>query len=150
MIATSVRLNKEIINEIRKVSAKPILTSGISLGGWVTNLHRGIYNTSTTYVKLMAGAYLGELFLKSKYRKLTSDLALENPDIIRRLLNFDTSSKRHKTQNIFPLLCKYDQCIEYDVQKETYTGYPLKPIDCGHITGALNTNALRSHLLSVL
>lgn len=150
MIATSVRLNEEIINEIKKENSRMIITSGISLGGWVTNLHRGIFNTSTAYAPLMAGAYLGELFLTSKYRKMASSLALENPDIIRRLLNFDKLFERHNTQNVFPLLSKFDQFIEYDVQKETYKGYPLKTIECGHVTGALNTNELRNHLLSVL
>ena len=150
MIASSVRLNEEIINDIRKVTSKPIVTSGISLGGWTTNLHRGIYNTSTAYVPLMAGAYLGELFLISKYRKMAADIALENPDKIRRLLNFDKLFKRHTTQNVYALLSRYDQFIEYDVQKETYKGFPLKTIECGHVTGALNTNELENHLLSVL
>lgn len=150
MIATSVRLNEEIINELKRGTIKPIITSGISLGGWISNLHHGIYNTSTVYAPLLAGAFLGELFLTSKYRKMTSDHALKNPVIIRRLLNFDGLFKRHNTQNVFPLLSKFDQFIEYDVQKETYKGYSLKTIDCGHITGALNKNELRGHLLSVL
>jgi hypothetical protein len=150
MIATSVRLNEEIIREIRKESTKAIITSGISLGGWVTNLHRGIYNTSTAYAPLMAGAFLGELFLKSKFRKMTSDLALNNPEEIRRVLNFNALFRRQDSQNLSPLLSKYDQFIEYDVQKETYRGYPLKTIEYGHITGAMNSTALRSHLLSVL
>jgi len=150
MIATSVRLNEEIINEIRKVAPGPIITNGISLGGWITNLHRGIFNTSTAYVPLLAGAYLGELFLKSKYRKLTSDIALENPEKIRRLLNFDQCFKSQNTQNVFPLLARHDQFIEYEVQKKTYNGYPLKTIERGHVTGALTTGALADHLLSVL
>lgn len=150
MIAISVRLNEEIINGIRKVSSKPIITSGISLGGWTTNLHRGIFNTSTAYAPLLAGAYLGELFLTSKYRKMCADTALENPEKIRRLLNFDKLFKRQTTQNVYALLSRYDQFIEYDVQKETYQGYPLKTIECGHVTGALNKNELKNHLLSVL
>ncbi len=73
MIATSVKLNEEIIQQVKKATSQPIITSGISLGGWVTNLHRGIYNSSTAYAPLMAGTFLGELFIKSKYRifKLT-------------------------------------------------------------------------------
>jgi hypothetical protein len=150
MIATSVRLNEEIITAVKKISTGPIVTSGISLGGWVTNLHRGIYNSSTAYAPLMAGAYLGELFLKSKYRKMASKIALNNPEDIRRVLNFDDVFKRRDTQNLFPLLSKYDQFIEYDVQKESYNGYPLKTIERGHVTGAISAAEHRSHLLSVL
>ncbi|HSI75185.1 MAG TPA: hypothetical protein VK957_04810 [Lunatimonas sp.] len=150
MIATSVTLNEEIINEIRKVTSAPIITSGISLGGWVTNLHRGIFNTSTAYAPLMAGAYLGEVFLKSKYRRMASDRALEDPQEVRRLLNFEKLFRKQQTQNVYPLLARYDQLIDFDVQKETYKGYPLKTMERGHITGALSTKELQSHLLSVL
>lgn len=150
MMATSVKMNEEIIKEIRKVTTKPIITSGISLGGWVTNLHRGLSNTSTAYAPLMAGAFLGELFLKSKFRKMTSELALNNPEEIRRVLNFNDIFQKQDSQNLFPLLSKYDQFIEYDVQKEGYRGYPLRTIECGHISGAMKATALRCHLLSVL
>jgi hypothetical protein len=71
MISTSVKLNENLIQHIRSVSKASVITTGISLGGWVTNLHRGIYNSSTAYAPLLAGAFLGELFLKSKYRKMT-------------------------------------------------------------------------------
>jgi hypothetical protein len=150
MIATSVKLNEELVKEIRKNSAAPVIISGISLGGWVTNIHRAIYNTSTAYAPLMAGTYLGELFIKSKYRKMASDIALHNPQEIRRVLNFDDLFTRQDTQNLFPLLSKYDQFIEYDIQKESYNGYPLKTIECGHVTGAINSSELRNHILSVL
>lgn len=150
MIATSVKLNEELVKEIRKNSAAPVIISGISLGGWVTNIHRAIYNTSTAYAPLMAGTYLGELFIKSKYRKMASDIALHNPQEIRRVLNFDDVFNRRDTQNLFPLLSKYDQFIEYDIQKDSYNGYPLKTIECGHVTGAINSSELRNHILSVL
>ena len=149
MISTSVKLNEVLIQQLRGLSKESVITVGISLGGWVTNLHRGLYNSSTVYVPLLAGTLLGELFLRSKYKKMTSSLAFENPEIIRTLLNFDKLFKRHYTQNVFPLLSKFDQFIEYDVQKETYDGYPLKTIDCGHVSGALSTDELRDHLLWV-
>lgn len=89
MISASARLNEALISRLRDESNATIITSGISLGGWVTNLHRAIFNTSTAYAPLMAGTYLGELFLKSKYRKMASDIALNNPEKIGRALNFD-------------------------------------------------------------
>ena len=150
MIATSVKLNDEIIQQVKKVSSQPIITSGISLGGWVTNLHRGIYNTSSAYAPIMAGTFLGELFLKSKYRKMASQMALNNPEKIRKVLNFSNVFEKQNTPNVFPLLARYDQFIEYDVQSESYKGYPLKTIESGHVTGALNSKELSRHLLSVL
>ncbi len=150
MIATSVKLNEAIISELRSRGCDKILTSGISLGGWVTNLHRSYFNTSTAYVPLMAGTFLGELFLRSKYKKLATENALKNPDALRKVLNFDDDFKKVTTSNVFPLLGRYDQFIEYDVQKKSYTGHPVKVIEKGHVTGALNTKALRNHILEVL
>lgn len=150
MIATSVKLNEEIIKQLRKISSQPIITSGISLGGWVTNLHRGIYNTSSAYAPIMAGTFLGELFLKSRYRKMASEIALNNPEEIRKVLNFNNVFKKQNTPNVFPLLARFDQFIEYDVQSQSYKGFPLKTIENGHVTGAINTKELGNHLRSVL
>ncbi len=150
MIATSAKINEELIMQIRKISLKPIITSGISLGGWVTNLHRAVYNTSTAYAPLMAGTYLGELFLKSKYRKMVSGIAHHNPETIRKVLNFNRVFENKNTTNVFPLLARYDQFIEYDLQRKSYNGYPLNTIETGHITGAINSNVLRKHVIHVL
>ncbi|WP_372947547.1 hypothetical protein [Mariniphaga sp.] len=150
MIATSVKLNEAIISELSSKGCDKILTSGISLGGWVTNLHRSYFNTSTVYIPLMAGTFLGELFIRSKYKKLTSENALKNAEALKNVLNFDEAFKKVNSPNVFPLLGRYDQFIEYQVQKESYTGHPVKVIKNGHITGALNTKALRNHILDVL
>lgn len=150
MISTSVKLNEVLIQNIQGDSKAAVITTGISLGGWITNLHRGIYNSSTAYIPLMAGTFLGELFLKSKYRKMSSGLALNNPEQIKSVLNFDELFKTKNSQNIFPLLCKYDQFIEYNVQRGSYKDYPLKTIEYGHVTGALSTEILKEHILEVL
>jgi len=150
MISASVKLNEVLIQYIKGETKEAVITTGISLGGWVTNLHRSIYNSSTAYVPLLAGTFLGEVLLKSKYRKLTSDLALNNPDQIKSVLNFDELFQTIKTRNIFPLLCKYDQFIEYNVQQESFRDYPLKTIEYGHVTGSLNTEKLKEHILEVL
>jgi hypothetical protein len=150
MISTSVKLNEALISALHCKGCDKILTSGISLGGWVTNLHRSYFNTATAYVPLMAGTFLGELFIRSKYKKLTAENALKNPDTLRKVLNFDDAFKKITSPNVFPLLGRYDQFIEYDIQKESYNGHPVKVIENGHVTGALKTKALRNHILNVL
>ncbi len=150
MISTSVKLNEVLIQSIQGESKSRVITAGISLGGWATNLHRAIYNTSTAYAPLMAGTFLGDLFLKSKYRKMTSDFALSNPEQIKKVLNFDGLFKTKNEQNLFPLLGVYDQFIEYNVQSKSYEGYPLKTIEKGHVTGALSSKILKNHILEVL
>ncbi|MFO7790123.1 MAG: hypothetical protein R6V32_06090 [Bacteroidales bacterium] len=150
MVATSVKLIELIRAHINTLGDAPVMVSGISLGGFVTNLHRTYYNSADFYVPLLAGAYMGELFLQSKYKKLTSAKALQSPDKIRHLLNFDGDYKTHTEANVFPLLARHDQYVEYDVQKLSYNGNTVHTIDAGHVTGALKFNVLREHLLSVL
>jgi len=148
MIAVAVRLNEEIIRTLP--AGRPVATAGISLGGWVTNLHRTLYNTSAIYIPLMAGSFLGELFLRSSYRRLTGPLALDHPERIRQLLNFNPAFSEVPSVNVFPLLARYDRFIEYEVQKKSYNGYALRTLEAGHVTGALNARELRSHIFQVL
>jgi hypothetical protein len=150
MIAMSVKLIELIRAHINTLGNAPVIVSGISLGGFVTNLHRTYYNSAAFYVPLLAGTYMGELFLQSKYKKLTSAKALQSPDKIRHLLNFDGDYKKQTEANVFPLLARHDQYVEYDIQKLSYDGNPVQTINAGHVTGALNFNVLREHLLSVL
>ena len=150
MIATAVKLNETLIVALRQHSDQPVITTGMSLGGWVTNLHRAIFNTSDRYVPLMAGALLGELFLESRYRKMTGENALGAAGEIRELLNFDRAFGKVETGNVYPLLAKYDQFIEYPVQVKSYEGFDVRTIENGHVTAALNNKALRQHVLEVL
>jgi hypothetical protein len=150
MITASVNLNESIIKNLRALSSAPVITCGISLGGWVTNLHRCYFNSSTVYVPLLAGAYLGELFLNSKYRKLASHIVFQEPKNIRQLLNFNDDFRKVANANVYPLLATYDRYIEYDIQKKSYEGHPVRTIEKGHVTGSLNTGALRNHILEVL
>jgi hypothetical protein len=150
MLSASVFLNEKIIQQIRKSSNAPILSSGISLGGWVTNLHRAFYNSSTAYAPLLAGSFLAELFIRSKYKKMASEKAKHNSEILRKILNFDNVFQSVSDKNLFPLLAKYDQFIEFEVQKETYNSYPLKTIERGHVTGAISAMELSNHILKVI
>jgi len=148
MIAASVKVNEALIRALQ--GDQPVLTSGISLGGWVTNLHRSIYNTSAIYIPLLAGSFLGELFLCSKYKRLAGQLALQQPDQVRELLNFDKTFNKVSEMNVFPLLARYDQYIEYEVQRESYVGMAVKTIEAGHVTAAVSASELRAHILQIL
>lgn len=150
MLAVSAKVNEEIISKLDKESDAPVITCGISLGGWVTNIHRSYFNTSTAYIPLFAGTFLGELFLHSKYNKLTSKQALNEPKRIQQLLNFNLAYRKINDENVYPLLAHYDQFIEYNVQKACYDGYNLDTIEFGHVTGSLETKILRKHIVKTL
>lgn len=148
MLATTVKLTQKIIDQYQASSNK--IVSGISLGGWVTNMHRSYYNSADNYVPLLAGAKLGDLFTKSIYRKITSDKALKEENKIENILNFNADFHSVKSKNVYPLLARYDQYIEYEVQRPCYENLKVNSIDKGHLTAARSYDLLREHVLSCL
>lgn len=150
MLSVSVKLVEEIIHRLKDQEIAPVLVSGISLGGWVTNLHRSYYNTADVYVPLLAGAALDHLFTDSRYRKMAGQNARENPAKIRETLNFEEDFQKIKDDNVFPLLGQYDQYIQYERQRKSYSTDNIKLLKTGHITSFLAEEELRDHILTVM
>jgi hypothetical protein len=149
MLSTSVKLIEHILQQLKKEAEAPILVSGISLGGWVTNLHRTYYNTADAYVPLLAGAALDHLFTDSIYRKMGGRIARGNPARIREILNFEEDFQKIKDDNVFPLLGQYDQFIQYERQRKSYKTDNIKVLKTGHVTSFLSGKELRNHILSI-
>lgn len=150
MLTVSVRITEWIVRQFRRRSQSDIIVAGISLGGWVTNLHRAYFNSAQAYVPIMAGAKLADLFITSNYRKLCGKNVIKEPEKLRRKLNFFTEFRKVTSTNLYPLLARNDQYVEYYVQKPAYNGFPLRTIDRGHITGTLSPGLCREHILEVL
>ena len=147
MLSVSVKLIEQLISYYRESGTSCIVVSGISLGGWVTNLHHTFFNSADYYKPLMAGAGLAEIFLDSIYEKLTAPLAKENPDQVRKILNFDDDFAKVDNGNVFPLLGRYDQIIKFERQKQCYDERLITVLERGHITGALTYEKLHHHIL---
>ena len=124
-----------------------VVVSGISLGGWVTNLHRIFFNTADFYIPLLAGTIPSDVFTSSIYSKLTASLAHENRPVVEEALDFKEQFARRAEDNIFPLLARYDQVMRFEQQKESYGDRPVTVIDKGHFTGSLASAELRKHIL---
>lgn len=147
VLATSVRLIDALVARLREMESGPVALSGISLGGWVVNLHRTYLNTADAYIPLLAGAALGELFLTSDFRRMTSPHALLLPGRIRRALDFEADFRAVRDSNVFPILARHDRFIRYDRQAPAYEGHPVRVLEKGHITAALSPGLLREHIL---
>lgn len=150
MLSVSVKLIEMLVQYLKCDGCSKVIVTGISLGGWVTNLHRSYYNSANVYIPIFAGAALEELFLTSYYKKLAGDLVKQKPDIVRKTLNFEQEFKKVKDENVFPLLARFDQIIEFNRQKQCYSEKSISVIDKGHITGALASKELRNHILGHL
>ncbi len=150
LLCTSVELIEGVVQKLKEEGyAAPILVSGISLGGWVTNLHRSHHNTADIYAPLLAGAALDDLFTRSIYRKMAGKAGRESPATLRSTLNFEGDFEKIKDNNVFPLMGRYDQFIRYERQKTCYGNHKIQVIDKGHVTSLLNAGLLRNHLLSL-
>lgn len=150
MLAASVGLVDAIATQASERTSSPVLASGISLGGWVANLHRACFDTVDQYIPIFAGAALGEMFVSSVYRKMTAESARRRPDHLREVIDFEEAFRAVEPANCVPLLARYDRIIEYDRQRPSYEGMSLSVLDKGHVTGSLATGRLREHILRVL
>ncbi|WP_254531747.1 hypothetical protein [Natrinema gelatinilyticum] len=143
MCATSTVLVDVLARRLRDRGHPAVVDSGLSLGGWITNLHRASFGTADGYVPLFADASLGEMFVSSVYRKMTGPRARENPDRLRAVLDFDRMFLENRAADCTPLLARYDRIIKFETQRHCYDGLPLAVIEKGHVTGSLATDRLR-------
>lgn len=150
MLSASVKLIEALVVNLKSNGCQKAIVTGLSLGGWVVNLHRSFYNSANVYIPIFAGASLENLFISSFYKKLAGDAVKQNPDVVTKALNFTREFAQVKDDNVFPLMARFDQIIEYDVQKQCYGEKNITVIDKGHITGALASEKLRAHILAQL
>jgi hypothetical protein len=150
MLSVSAKLVEALVQLLKSAGCSRVIVTGISLGGWVTNLHRSFYNSAHVYIPIFAGAALDQLFLTSYYKKLSGKLVKEQPDLVKSTLNFEKEFQQIADENVFPLMARYDQIIEFDDQKKCYGKRSIAIIDKGHITGALASKDLRKHILNHL
>lgn len=146
MLATSTALMEVLTKRLRDEGCPAILASGISLGGWVVNLHRTYHGSIDRYVPIFAGARLDHLFVSSTYRKLASDRARTNPDILTDTLDFEVDFAAVETDDCDPLLARYDRIIDFETQYPCYGDLDIDVLPKGHITGSLATDNLRDHI----
>jgi hypothetical protein len=151
MLATSAVLIEGLVRQCRAQRMGPIIISGISLGGFVANLHHTYYNSADAYAPLLAGPLIEDVFLESIYRKLVAVNDVEEQREVRQALSFAADYAAVSHHNLFPLLARHDQYIRYDVQRAAYgPDVPVAVLEKSHVTGALAYDALRQHLLARL
>ena len=146
MLAASATLLEELRGRLVERGCPAVFSSGISLGGWVTTLHRAFYGGCDRYVPVFAGAAVGEVFTSSIYRKLVAERARARPGTVRDALDFEAASRAVDADDCDPLLARYDRIVELDRQRGGYAGLSLSILEKGHVTGALATDTLRAHV----
>lgn len=149
MVAASTAVVDDVVAALHDAGSPSVVVSGLSLGGWVTNLHRTVRASAEAYVPMFAGARFADVFLESSYRRLTAKRALERPERLREVLSFQEAFEAADPL-VIALLARHDRYVRYDVQRREYAAADLTTIDYGHVTGALATGELRSHVVGAV
>jgi hypothetical protein len=145
-LALTAVMVEKIVDQLRKTGSGRITVSGISLGGFVTNMHRAFFNTADIYIPFLAGAAFGDVFIRSDFEELTSELFKKNHEKIRETMNFEKEFMGIGKRNVFPLLGRFDKFIELDTHVKCYGSNPLKIVNRGHVTAAFSAKMLRDHV----
>lgn len=145
MLASSSALVEALLRRLDD-TASPVVVAGISLGGWVTTLHRAFHGTADRYAPVFAGAALGEMFVSSVYRRMTGRRARGHPQRLRSVLDFEEAFRGVDAPDCSPLLARHDRIIEFDRQQAAYAGMAVSVLEKGHVTGSLATGPMRAWL----
>ena len=149
LLSVSAKLIDFLVDYLKSAGKGQVIVSGVSLGGLAANLHRTLFNTADVYIPLVAGASLGDVFLTSAYKRVAK-IVHEHRDTVNEKLDFEKDFKKVKSDNVFPLLARYDQLFRYERQRESYDGHPVVVLDKGHWTGALSSKQLRQHIFTYI
>lgn len=149
MLGAATSLIEALRERLNETGSPAVIISGISLGGWVTNLHRAFEDSAECYAPLFGGDRLGEMFVSSAYSRMTGSLAQDHPETLRETLDFPDAFAI-ATAPLRPILGRYDRIIELEAQAPAYSDTELKVIEYGHVTGSLQSGLLRDHLLDAV
>ncbi len=150
MLASSVALIDELVLRSKVRNSARVMVAGMSLGGYIANLHCIQRGSADVYAPLLAGTRLGDEFFDTLHRKALSDLALSNEGLIKERLNAvfpDVGSLRTK---LFPLLASHDALMRFDTQRSCYEDIDVKTVNRAHYSGTFSFAMMREHLLESL
>ncbi len=150
MLAGSVLTVEALVQQQGRDVGRATLVTGISLGGWVANLHRAFYGTADRYVPMLAGARLGRQMVDSSYRHMLSHRVRPDAEVIRERLDFDDVFGAVTTPNVAPLLARRDAYCRAEEQADVYSDEAVSWLDTGHIGASLAGAELRRHVATQL
>jgi len=150
--AGSVLATEDIVKYHKKYSKKPIIVSGVSMGGIVASLHAWIFGTGDFYVPITAYPNVGEIFLGQSYR-----FAISQWDKKRTIQSYLDSYRidkipRSLSKHVFPVLGRFDRIVPFDKADKFWKtqGITAKVFPYGHFTSIIARSEIRKMLLSCL
>jgi hypothetical protein len=146
MLAGATVLIEGVVSHLRAGGCTAVTVGGMSLGGWITNMHKAYFDSATDYRPVFAGAAPDHLFRETVYSKMAAKPGRDYPEAISAALNFECDFEKVDNRNVFPLLARYDQYIILERQSQIYRSENISVIDYGHVTGSMQNDLLAHHL----
>ncbi len=150
MLSTSVQLMESLVQYSKNNTDKSVILTGVSLGGFSTNLHHTYFNSADVYKPLLSGTKMAQALLESAYSGMISTFAKENSEKVKEILDFTADFKKVDNKNVFALLSKHDQVVYFENEYSIYLSENLTVINKGHATGSSAFKVLRKHIVSGL
>lgn len=149
MMATSVHLIEALIRHLRPTLRAPIAVSGLSLGGYVANLHNLRFGSADKVFPLLGGAQLGDVFLDSALTKLVARAKADaNADAIRAAFNYGDALTPDHLANTYALLARDDQLVKLDRELPVYRTQPVRVLPGSHVTcGVRDGETMYQHIV---
>ena len=147
MLTVPVELTEAILDQLADDSR--VIVAGLSLGGFITNLHRTFHDSADVYVPMLAGTLYSDVVLEGAFRYVTADRAKQSPETVRDLVDFEEAFRDAESE-VRPLLGRYDANVRYEPQRRAYGDIPVRTLEKGHITTTLATDSLREHVRNAL
>jgi hypothetical protein len=148
LLSATAVLVEELVCRLRSGGSSCISISGISLGGWITNIHKTYFDSADEYRPIFAGAAPEHLFTDSIYRNMASSKVNDEPEAIEKAINFEDDFAKRDNKNVYPLMARFDQYIVFAHQSKIYREKNITTIDYGHVSGTMQRKILAEHINS--
>ena len=150
ILSATAALMEQLLSRLKDGGSAFVSVSGISLGGWITNIHKTYFYSADEYRPVFAGAAPDHLFTDSAYRKMASTKARENLEAITNAINFEDDFAKRDNANVYPLMAMFDQYIVFERQSGIYRKENIRTIDYGHVSGTMQRKILAEHITAGL
>jgi len=150
-IAGSLTAVEEIIALNKKLSQKPSLVCGISLGGIVASLHYYYNNTADLYFPTISHPDLSKILLDPVYESIIpKQKELQKNTSFINCFQIEKQLLNKSKNKIFPILGKLDMTINYRDSQKWWKGYNIMALDTGHTSIFVKKKEIEDYILDKL
>lgn len=123
----------EVVNYHKSQSRKPIILTGISIGGMVISHHHFLHTTADYYFPIISYPNIGEILMDPVYKNIVANQQkLRNNKSIKKCFEIPKELKNKPKSKIYPVIGRYDNLVNYQKSKKFWRGYKVKTIPTGH------------------